>query len=690
MTHSYRLTAVAASLCAAFTLPLISQPALAQNASESPGASVPVEGATTFELSRVTVTGRAQGALGTRQVLTSVDILDGSLVQDDSVRNTWELFRRVPGVLLTDFNQGTTSGKLSLRGFNGEGEVNAVKLLIDGIPSNSNDGNMPYLDFVFPLEIDSITTVRGTNDARFGLHNIAGNVDLATRQGGNDTDVRVGLGSFGLADVQLLKGIESGNWAQTYFIGARRSEGYREHASSRKYSLSGKWFYRADNAAWRIGLIARHHQHTADEPGYLTDAQTEATPTLSPAFAASDGDERTLDQLSLHADGQATSTLAWQAKVYVNKIDDQRWVRFSAGVSQQERDTIEDHRGARVSLSWRPQVSGLTGFALEGGVDTERQDNISQRYTTANRVRATRTRDQAWTLDVTGAFVQAVIKPVASLSIVPGLRVDRVDGELVNHLNNTTYAVNDYGSIRQPKISAVWTVAQGQSVFANVGRSFQIGIGAASFKVPPRTTDLEASVNDGWETGWKFQQGNHLTGRVAVWQQKASNEVMRRLNDPSGDSDNIGSTRRRGLDLQLRARVRADVETWASWAQQKAVIVVPDPSAPTTAGKELDHVPHRVYTLGADWQVQPHLRLSGGLRGQSDYELRRQNDQGRYGAFNVLDVGGSWKLAPAWEVGLDVRNLTDRATEYVWYDGTQRLHSPGEPRSLQLSLRARL
>jgi iron complex outermembrane receptor protein len=593
-------------------------------------------------------------------------------------------------VLLTDFNQGTTSGKLSLRGFNGEGEVNAVKLLIDGIPSNSNDGNMPYLDFVFPLEIDSITTVRGTNDARFGLHNIAGNVDLATRQGGNDTDVRVGLGSFGLADVQLLKGIESGNWAQTYFIGARRSEGYREHASSRKYSLSGKWFYRADNAAWRIGLIARHHQHTADEPGYLTDAQTEATPTLSPAFAASDGDERTLDQLSLHADGQATSTLAWQAKVYVNKIDDQRWVRFSAGVSQQERDTIEDHRGARVSLSWRPQVSGLTGFALEGGVDTERQDNISQRYTTANRVRATRTRDQAWTLDVTGAFVQAVIKPVASLSIVPGLRVDRVDGELVNHLNNTTYAVNDYGSIRQPKISAVWTVAQGQSVFANVGRSFQIGIGAASFKVPPRTTDLEASVNDGWETGWKFQQGNHLTGRVAVWQQKASNEVMRRLNDPSGDSDNIGSTRRRGLDLQLRARVRADVETWASWAQQKAVIVVPDPSAPTTAGKELDHVPHRVYTLGADWQVQPNLRLSGGLRGQSDYELRRQNDQGRYGAFNVLDVGGSWKLAPAWEVGLDVRNLTDRATEYVWYDGTQRLHSPGEPRSLQLSLRARL
>lgn len=50
--------------------------------------------------------------------------------------------------MLTEFNQGTTSEKISFRGFNGEGEVKAVKLLIDGIPSNSNDGNMLLMDMI--------------------------------------------------------------------------------------------------------------------------------------------------------------------------------------------------------------------------------------------------------------------------------------------------------------------------------------------------------------------------------------------------------------------------------------------------------------------------------------------------------------------------------------------------------------
>ena len=60
-----------------------------------------------------------------------------------------------------------------------------MKLLIDGVPSNGNDGNMPYLDVVFPLDIEAVEVVRGTNDPRYGLHNIAGNANVVTRTGGN-------------------------------------------------------------------------------------------------------------------------------------------------------------------------------------------------------------------------------------------------------------------------------------------------------------------------------------------------------------------------------------------------------------------------------------------------------------------------------------------------------------------------
>ena len=78
---------------------------------------------TTFEIGRVEVTGRATGPVSASQVLSSVDVVSGDTLSDTTVGHAWEIFSRVPGIQLTNFNQGTTSGKISMRGFNGEGEI---------------------------------------------------------------------------------------------------------------------------------------------------------------------------------------------------------------------------------------------------------------------------------------------------------------------------------------------------------------------------------------------------------------------------------------------------------------------------------------------------------------------------------------------------------------------------------------
>ncbi|MBL3199597.1 TonB-dependent receptor, partial [Klebsiella pneumoniae] len=89
-----------------------------------------------------------------------------------------------------------------------------------------------------------------------------------------------------------------------------------------------------------------------------------------------------LDQFSAHADVELGERLFWSSVAYMNKIDDRRFVRFSAGVSQQERYTNEEHLGAMSTLTWRPEVSWAKEFALVGGVSAEWQDNVSERYTT--------------------------------------------------------------------------------------------------------------------------------------------------------------------------------------------------------------------------------------------------------------------------------------------------------------------
>ena len=245
-------------------LGLVSACALAAEAVPAPAAT---DTGAWLSLGEISVSAGRSGSLSSREVLSSVDVLGSERLAHEQVNNAWELFKRAPGVMTTEFNQGTTSGKLSFRGFNGEGEINAVKLLVDGIPANSNDGNMPYLDAVFPLDIQSIEVVRGTNDARYGLNNIAGNAQINTRTGGNYTSGRVSYGSFDTRNTELSAGLEKNGFSQNYFVGYRGAGGYRDHADFDKFTFAGKWFYAPDEQPFRVGLSARWFRNEADEPG---------------------------------------------------------------------------------------------------------------------------------------------------------------------------------------------------------------------------------------------------------------------------------------------------------------------------------------------------------------------------------------------------------------------------------------
>ena len=75
-------------------------------------------------------------------------------IEDKTVMNSWELVGQMPGIQLTETRMGAESGKVTFRAFNGEGYINGIKTLIDGVPSNVNSGNQRFIDMVFPLDID--------------------------------------------------------------------------------------------------------------------------------------------------------------------------------------------------------------------------------------------------------------------------------------------------------------------------------------------------------------------------------------------------------------------------------------------------------------------------------------------------------------------------------------------------------
>jgi iron complex outermembrane receptor protein len=634
---------------------------------------------TYLTLGKMQVSASDFGPLRSQDMLTSVDILGADLIENQNVDNSWELFSQLPGVALTNFNQGAISGEFAIRGFNGEGEINAVKLLIDGIPSNTNSGNMEYIDSVFPLDIQSIELVRGTNDPRYGLHNIAGNANISTRIGGNYTTARTSIGSYDTYNVQASKGIESDTFSQNYSFNYLESGGYRDHADGDKFSFAGKWFITPDNANYTAGLIARWHHSKSNSPGYLTLEENQQDPQQAFSDGATDGTEYDIGQLSAHLDVDLSDKLFWSVKSYINSFDKSRWVKFAPGSTQQERVADEFHYGAISTLTYRHNDT----LTFEGGLDYEHQQNESIRYADIDRVRQSQTRHQDFNQDVFGAFVQASVEPTTWLKLVPALRVDSIEGDFTNKLDGSRKTMNDYDAIWQPKFSAIITPADSYSIYGNWGRTFQVGVGAGAYH-SDASPSLEPSINDGWELGVKFHPIQSLQGRVAYWEQTATDEVRRVLLSANGDSENVGETKRKGIDVQANLQISEPLAVWASYSWQQAIIENPGDTNLDTKGKELNHTPDFIFSAGANYQITPKLSALLTAYAQGDYYVEKTNSlTDQFGDYYWLNMAVDYQATKTVSLNVQVQNLTDQDSEYVWHwsNGDTR-HSSAEGRTI--------
>ncbi|WAF87360.1 TonB-dependent receptor [Metapseudomonas otitidis] len=676
---------------------------LAMLAALAGGAEAAPAGESTLTLGEVRVDSSSGRPLQTgSSVLTSVDVLGADKVEEKNVMNSWELLGQMPGIQLTETRQGAESGKATFRAFNGEGYINGIKTLIDGVPSNVNSGNQRFIDMVFPLDIDYIEVVRGTNDPRYGLHNIGGNINFITRQGGNYSDGRLTYGSFNTRELQVAVGRESGNFAQNYFFAKQDSDGFRDHAKSDKYSLGAKWFFTDDEGLLKVGLVTRLYHHEADEPGFLTRQELKASRTDSAAKNANDGDDRDMKQLALHLDWQLRDDLSLSNTLYHNRYEDDRKVTFTSyavgNAPRQRRQWDERQTGLLSNLTW----ASTDWLTLDGGINLEHQDNEYRRYrysysvpTNFDAPPARIQNDDAYTLDNFGTYVQAVIQPTEQLKIIPAYRLDRFSGE--TELPGGIKAdLQDYGWIRQPKLSVVYSLTPDLNVYANWGRTFQILTGS---REPAYLTAgqkaFKPSINTGKEVGVRFNPVNGTETRIALWQQDATDEVA---NMPStGTTVGLGKTRRRGVDLQLTAELDEHWSLWASHSIQEAKVVSAfTAGGQSLAGKEVFSTPRHISNLGADYRLNDDWRFGLQARAQGDYYIEELNQQGKYGGYALLDASVNYRLSPTTSLDLQVKNLTDRQYEYVWYDNffwggaDQPMFSPAPGRTAYLSLNLKL
>ena len=303
---------------------------------------------------------------------------------------------------------------------------------------------------------------------------------------------------------------------------------------------------------------------------------------------------------------------------------------------------------------------------------------LNQRFSAVTRTRTGTTRDHHYDLDNTGGFVSADVRPASWLRVVGALRADRFDGEFVNRVNGARTPILDYGTIWQPKVSASVQPNRAAQFYASYGRAFQIGAGSAAYGLK----SLDASKNDGYELGLRSTPHRDVTLRVALWRQTATDEV-RLKPDNSGDSENIGETKRDGVDFEATWRVHSRLTLWGAYTVQKGKFVNPGsrPADALLRGKEIDHIPDFTLKAGVDAELTKALSLSLSLIGQGDYHLLPANRTEQFGDYTLVnaDLRYRWKKAT---FGLHVKNALDKRYGYVWNDGAQSLFSPGDARAV--------
>jgi iron complex outermembrane receptor protein len=638
---------------------------------------------TTADLDTVLVIGNRPAEAVTR-LAGSVDVIGRDELEYQHVDDTMELLTKVPGTYMSRFNQGIINSDVAIRGFAADGSTPHVKLLIDGIPSNLH-GGYSEMDQLFPRGIGSVQVFKGTSDAQQGLYNIAGIYSLASRADADVTEIEATLGSYDAREIQAYTGIESGALTHNYFAGYREASGYREHTDLRKHVASGRWSY-AFGDDTSLALITRVAGYEGDSPGYLSALQARAAPRSSAAYAVQDGGEKESLHTSLHFDTRLTEAVELTAKAWWQHFERERWVRFSAAGSVQNRADDERQSGFSATLGWQFHED----WRLSAGLDAEHQRNLEQRFGTIAQTRerdpANLIRNNHFDFDSRGAYVQVDHRPNEVVSWNAAVRVDRLDGEFVPYTvtgPGATRRLYDFGDIVQPKLNVFVAATESVTLFANYGRSFQHPAGASAYTAGNRTA-RDVSINDGGEVGANWRPTSGTDVRVSYWEQRASDEFV----TVDGTPRNVGETDRAGFDIAATWQLGDRLSLWGSYTRIDSEIVVADDGIAGFAGNELRSIPDYTASLGASLQATPQLTFRLRVDSQGDYYVNEANTGGQFGDYTLVGLSASYRWK-RWDFGLQANNLFDEYYEYAFdfsTDGSDTIHSPGDGRNLALSI----
>lgn len=596
-----------------------------------------------------------------------------------------EILRVVPGVQAR--SRAGDDVFLSLRGSGLQSIVftkaRGTDLLVDGVPTNSADGNFDYT-LIDPSGAVAVDVFRGAAATGFGSNTLGGAVNLVAPTGRDPQSRiwRIDAGSFGFMRASLGLGVAAGNGDVAVRYSRQEQDGFRDFTAGDSDKFSTSLGYRfGEKAENRVYLnIARVHQEVSLP---ITQTQVEADPTQGGAANPDTQPYFDVEAVRL-ADKLTFASGATQVEAsafYLFKYVDFRRPSVAATgyrLGPGWLDATTHDVGAQLRATIAGTLLGRPN-AFSGGLRVGYLDGREKLYPNLATLRGAKFADgdlTAWNASLWFENDHALTGDVSLVTSIKAAHATREYRDRFNSGVTRLTGERDYEAL-SPSVALRWRLAADAQVFAGLSRTFEppaFGdlIGIPIVPPPPQRISfrqLDAQEATTLELGTRGSVGR-FTWEASAYRAWVDDEILR-FDDGLQTGNQVGRNADRtlhdGLELGVVSRLWQDetsqredrrqalsLRTTYTWNDYRF------DDDPIFGDRALAGVP--VHTLFAELLFEHATGFYFGVNATGSLKGYAADNANTYFVNRYLLLG----LRAGWEgkrlsLRLEARNLTDEA-----------------------------
>ncbi|MBJ7418799.1 MAG: TonB-dependent receptor [Rhodoferax sp.] len=498
----------------------------------------------------------------------AVQLIDRQAIEGGGPQiNLSESLVRAPGLTILDRQNYAQDLQISIRGFGARSAfgVRGIRLLIDGIPATTPDGQ-GQSSSVSLTSTDRLEVLRGPLAQLYG-NSSGGVIQAFTKDASKEPTVgyQYYLGSYGMrrADYQFSDTV--GGYGLVADYGTFSTSGYRANSAAERKQFNGKLSF-APNAQTKVNVVFnRFDMPLAQDPLGLTRAQLTGDPTQAGNNSIGKFTRKVVLQNQLGSSAQTAidADNALTARAYYGTRENLQYQASTTWVGLNRT-----YYGTGLQYNGRTQWQGIP-LELAAGYEF---DKSSERRQGGESVQGEKksgsptplTRDEDNEAQNNDFFVQATAHVSEQISIVGGIRRSNIAFNSSDKFLSDTKDGSGSASFSatSPVLGITWHANNNLNLYINYGKGFEsptlaeMAYSGTTAPVALFNPLLNASSSQHYEIGAKWVPLRDARVDLAVYQIDSSDEIVTAAS-ASGQTSfkNAPGTARTGWELAAASQL---------------------------------------------------------------------------------------------------------------------------------------